>query len=120
MDQGASSIVAAATGVTLFGVVTGLSYEILLAGFFGGCASLSFIGVDGWGKRFWTLFTSTVTAGYVAPLILVLLAKWVDPGNMPSAGGPLAGFLIGLGAQIGIPTFLSWIKRRGDSQDAKV
>lgn len=115
----ASSVVAAATGVTVFGVVTGLDYPVLLAGFFGGIAYLSFVGVEGWVKRFMSLFTSTITAGYVAPLVLGLLAKWLDLDNMPASGAPLAGFLVGLGAQISIPTFLSWIKRRGEKQDAQ-
>jgi len=118
MDSGTTSVLAAATGVTLFGVVTGLSYEVLLAGFFGAIVWLTYQEAMPWGKRVWTLISSTLTAGYATPLLLGVLAKWMEMGKMPAGGAPLAGFLIGLGAQVGIPVFLSWIKRRGNAQDA--
>lgn len=109
------STIAAATGVTILGIATGLQYEVLLAGFFGGLVSLSFFPELTWGKRFSSLVSSTMTAGYVAPVLIAVLAKWLDMDKIPMAGSAFAGFVIGLAAQTAIPVFFSWIKKRGDA-----
>lgn len=120
MDQGViSSVAAAALGVTILGVPTGLTYDVLLAGFAGGLVSLSYIGKMGWAQRFWALLTSTITAGYTAPVVLAILAKWLDLGNLPASGLMVAGFITGLAAQTAIPMFLTFIRtfRKPPQQD---
>lgn len=119
MDNGAiTGAAAAAMGVTVFGVVTGLTYDVLLAGFAGGLVSLSYVGNMSWPKVFSTLFSSTLTAGYAAPIVLAVTAKWIDVGPIAASGLAVAGFFTGLAAQTALPVFLSWIKRRGNAQDA--
>lgn len=115
-DGATSSITAAAFGVTLFGMSTGLYYDTLLASFLGSLVSLSFLGQMTWGKRFWSIFTSTLTGGYLFPLILAGLAKAVDVAMLPGNGSMVAAFLTGLGAQIGIPVLFNWMKKRGEAQ----
>lgn len=100
---------AAAAGVSVFGVATGLSYDVLLAGFAGGLVSLSFIHPQGIWGRIWTLTTATILAGYSAPVA----AMWIS--SLSSSGAELpavaAGFFSGLFGQAVIPA-LSYRLRR--------
>lgn len=95
-----------ATGVTVLGVATGLSYDVLLAGFAGGLVSLSFIEPQGVWQRVWTLTTATLIAGYTAPAVL----PWISSG---SGGVPAvsAGFMAGLFGQAVIPAISHRIKQ---------
>jgi len=112
MTQSVSAVHAsAATGITLIGVGTGLSFEVLLAGFAGALVTLSYLRSMGWMKRLWSLFTSTLTAGYTAPTMGAYL------GN--SGSQVFAGFMIGLAAQVAIPAFLKLVKRKFDNIEKK-
>lgn len=99
-----------ATGVTFLGVATGLSYDILLAGFAGGLVSLSVIEPQGIWRRIWTLTCATLTAGYTAPAIVPWLAK-LSPSE---AEVPVvfAGFAVGLAGQALIPVIIQRMKRK--------
>lgn len=102
-----------ATTITIWGIATGLSYEVLLAGFAGGLVSLSFLGPLTIWQRIWTPFAATLTAGYTSPIWAHYLFKWLD-GDMP--GLPLlvfSAFCIGLAAQVLIPLGLAWLQRKG-------
>lgn len=103
----------AATAITFAGVTTGLSYEVLLAGFAGSLASMSYLQVMTLWGRLWSLVSSTLTAGYVAPVAGAKLAEYI-PADGP---GPLSslvftGFLIGLTAQALIPGFMQYVGRK--------
>lgn len=105
-----------ATGVTIFGIATGLSYDVLLAGFAGGLVSLSFIEPQGVWRRIWTLTTSTLLAGYVAPGAL----PWIVSVSPEGAEVPVvfAGFCAGLFGQAVIPAFTQRLKRTLGGQPA--
>ena len=112
MTQSVSAVHAsAATGITLIGVGTGLSFEILLAGFAGALVTLSYLQSMGWMKRLWSLFTSTLTAGYTAPTMGVYLSDNISE--------VFAGFIVGLAAQVAIPAFLKLVKRKFDNIEKK-
>lgn len=100
---------ATATGVTIFGIATGLSYDVLLAGFAGGLVSLSFIEPQGVWRRIWTLTTATLLAGYAAPAAL----PWINSVSPEGAEVPLvfAGFCSGLFGQVLIPALVHRMKR---------
>lgn len=101
----------AATSITLWGVATGLSYEVLLAGFAGGLVSLSFVDPMGLWRRIWTPVTATLTAGYTAPIASHYLGTLLD-----GVGGlaPLVfcAFLIGLVAQFVLPILIKRAQHR--------
>lgn len=99
----------AATGVTILGVATGLSYDVLLAGFAGGLVSLSFIEPQGIWRRVWTLTTATLLAGYTAPAAL----PWINSVSPEGAEIPLvfAGFASGLFGQAIIPSVVHRLKK---------
>lgn len=99
-----------ATGVTVLGVATGLSYDVLLAGFAGGLASLSFIEPQGVWQRIWTLTTATLVAGYTAPAAL----PWIASLSPEGAEVPVvfAGFTMGLFGQAIIPAIAHRIRQK--------
>jgi hypothetical protein len=104
---------AVATAITVWGIATGLTYEVLLAGFAGGLVSLSFLGPLTIWQRIWTPFAATLTAGYTSPIWAYYLLKWLDR-DMPAL--PLlvfSAFCIGLAAQVLIPVGLEWVRRKG-------
>lgn len=102
-----------ATGVTILGVATGLSYDILLAGFAGGLVSLSFIEPQGIWRRIWTLSSATLLAGYTAPVALA----WIYTVSPEGADIPpvFAGFCMGLFGQALIPTVLQRARKALDA-----
>lgn len=101
--------VSAATGITVAGVATGLTFEVLLPGFVGALASLSFLDHMTIPKRCWSLVTSTLLAGYTAPTLSTGLGKLI--GTDPTS--PIfAAVFIGLVAQVAIPGLLTVVKAR--------
>lgn len=92
----------ATTGITILGVATGLNFEILLAGFAGSLSSLSYLDGMPIPKRCWSLISSSLTAGYMAPAITVKLNSFVGNTDQPPSG-VFAAFFIGLVAQVVIP-----------------
>lgn len=118
MDQAVNaSDVATATlaggAVSIAGIATGLSYEVLFGGFAGALCSLSFLPAMLAWRRVWTLITSTLTAGYVAPIVFVWLQKVVPGEHAPLALLVFAAWLCGVGAQVAIPIFMAWVEHQG-------
>ena len=106
-----------ATTITIWGIATGLTYEVLLAGFAGGLVSLSFLGPLTIWQRIWTPFAATLTAGYTSPIWAHYLFKMLG-SDMP--GLPLlvfSAFCIGLAAQVLIPVGLAWVRRKGETYE---
>ena len=118
MDQtnsAANAIVA--TTITLWGVSTGLTYEVLLAGFAGGLVSLSFLGPMTIWRRIWTPFTATLTAGYSSPVWSYYLAKAVPPDGSVSTLSltVFSAFAIGVTAQVLIPLAIKYAEKWAQS-----
>ena len=119
MDHATTTATAAnavvATGITVWGVTTGLSYEVLLAGFAGGLVSLSFLGPMSIWQRIWTPFTATLTAGYSGPVWAYYLSKTLDQGVNPLALTVFSAFGVGVLTQVLIPVVLRWAHRKAQS-----
>lgn len=102
----------AATTITVAGITTGLSYEVLLAGFAGALASLSYLEEMTVWRRLWTLLSSTLTAGYTAHLAEGAIRYFIEDLQPSTATLVGAGFLIGLSAQALIPGILQLARRK--------
>jgi hypothetical protein len=117
MDHSTNAANAAvATAITVWGIATGLSYEVLLAGFAGGLVSLSFLGPLTIWQRIWTPFAATLTAGYTAPIWAYYLLKLLEGVE----GLPIlvfSAFCIGVAAQVLIPVGLTWVRRKGETYE---
>lgn len=114
MDHAGISPAIAATGITLLGVATGLSYEVLLAGFAGGLVSLSFLSPVTFWQRIWTPVTATLTAGYTAPVA----CSWgtrITGETSPLAMLVFSAFVIGVLAQALIPIAFRIAHRKANS-----
>lgn len=114
MDRATSiTHAAAATAVTIGGFATGLYYDVLLAGFAGALASLSYHGGMSIWRRMWSLVTSSLAAGYTAPAFATYMAQ-ILPGMSSKDQGVLvfSGFVMGLAAQTLIPAAMETLKGR--------
>jgi hypothetical protein len=113
MDQATGiSHATAATVVTVAGLATGLHYEVLLAGFAGALTSLTYLGAMAVWRRLWSLVTSTLTAGYIAPVLSLYVLKAVPHGEGVSlAILVFSGFVMGLFAQTAIPASMRRIEK---------
>lgn len=100
-----------ATSITLWGIATGLSYEVLLAGFAGGLVSLSFLPPMGIWRRIWTPVTATLTAGYTAPIAAHYLSSLLSDLDM-LALLVFSAFCLGLAAQFLIPIALKRAQKK--------
>jgi len=106
---------AASAAVTIFGVTTGLSYEVLFAGFAGALCSLSFIAsLTVWG-RVWTLVTSTLFAGYVSPIACLLVPDMVPSIKGVSTLSVFTAYCCGMGAQALLPNLFKWLGNRSNA-----
>lgn len=101
-----------ATAITIGGMVTGLHYEVLMAGFAGALASLSYLPAMTIWRRVWSLFTSSLTAGYTGPVFALYAAEATPGVDVTQAILVFSGFIMGLGAQITIPAVMSWLKTK--------
>ena len=116
MEQTINANHAVATfAVSIFGMATGLTYEALFAGFAGALCSLSFLGTMTSFARVWTIFTSTVFAGYtvtVSASTVELVMRYFLPhlADM-SFTFFLSPYLTGLAAQGLIPIVRDGLKR---------
>lgn len=63
------------TGITVFGVATGLHPELLLAGFAGGLWYQSYPSAASIGTRFTSSIISAVVAAYLSPVASVIIHK---------------------------------------------
>lgn len=100
-----------ATSITLYGIATGLSYEVLLAGFAGGLVSLSFLPPMGIWRRIWTPVAATLTAGYTSPVASHYIASMLS-GVDGLASLVFSAFCLGLAAQFLIPVLIKRAQRR--------
>ena len=103
-----------ATSITLWGIATGLSYEVLLAGFAGGLVSLSFLPPMGIWRRIWTPVTATLTAGYTAPIPAHYLASMLSGIDM-LASLVFSSFCLGLAAQFLIPIAIKRAQKKAET-----
>jgi hypothetical protein len=102
----AASVVASDLSVAIFGV----PLTTVMAAFGGAFACYTFMPPDGMLKAVRMLIVGTLIGSYLAPLIMS--ATSFDGFDKPIA------FLLGLGAQVGIPKFFDWIKSRGGNGNA--
>lgn len=110
----------AATSITILGMKTGLSYEVLLAGFAGGLVSLSYLNPVGLWRRIWTPIASTITAGYTAPFAAKVVDHWVvklfDGMTFETLGLLVfSAFVIGVLTQALIPLSFKLLRKKADS-----
>lgn len=114
MDRATSiTHAAAASAVTIGGFATGLYYDVLLAGFAGALASLSYLETMNVWRRMWSLVTSSLAAGYTAPAFAAYMAH-ILPGMQSKDQGVLvfSGFVMGLAAQTLIPAAMETLKAK--------
>lgn len=105
--------------LVMFGIQLGLRADVLLAGFFGSVVGIAFFNAvpntgdtwqalarDTW-RRLWWSVASSVTAGYLTPLLLLIER---DTLRVPASLVLSLAFVVGASAQ----TFLAkFIKERG-------
>lgn len=110
-DVGTATLAGGA--VSIAGIATGLSYEVLFAGFAGALCALSFLPALAVWRRMWSLITSTLSAGYVSPILHVWAQKLVPGDHQPLLLLVFTAYLCGVGAQVAIPLFMVWVEKRG-------
>lgn len=110
-------IAIAAGTITLSGSILGVHYDALLAGFFGGLVSLSYLPATSIARIAGTVAASALLAGFFAPVISMAamnyfawLAGTGDHTRIATAAG------IGLCAQVAIPAVFNWIRLKGGAQ----
>lgn len=121
MAEPASSTVGiaiAAGTITLTGSILGVQYDALLAGFFGGLVSLSYLPAVTLLRTVGSVAGSSLVAGWFAPLLAAAAANYFPfvarAGDTPVRISAAAA--LGLCAQVVIPAAFSWLRRRGDTQ----
>lgn len=120
MAEPASSIgaVAIAAGtITLTGSILGVQYDALLAGFFGGLVSLSYLPAMNLRRTAGSVASSALLGGYAAPLASVTAANYFPFFERAGTAGPgISAFALGLCAQVAIPAALARLRRKGETQ----
>lgn len=92
--------------------VFGVPLSTVMAAFGGAVACNTFMPPDGLMKAVRMIFVGTMLGAYLAPLTIKLLpSSQLDGYDRPVA------FLLGLGAQVGIPKFFDWIKSKGGNSN---
>lgn len=113
----AATLAVTSGAITIAGIATGLSYDVLMAGFAGALCSVSFLGPMRKVLLLWSVFTSTLFAAYMGPVVIglieALIRKFVDLPPEPVAMRLATAYLCGIVAQIFIPLFQEWVHRRG-------
>lgn len=106
----------AAGAITLTGSILGVQFDALLMGFLGGLVVLSFLPKMTIKGVFWSLFSSSVLGGVLAPISSSTLYHFFT--FLDSAGDSVrmaSALLIGVGAQTIIPIFLKYLGRKGNA-----
>lgn len=102
-----ASIALAAGTITLSGSVFGVQYDALLAGFFGGLVSLSYLPPMSAWKIVGTVAGSALLAGFFAPVLAVAALHYfpwlLGVGDFARLAG---GAALGIAAQVLIPAGL--------------
>lgn len=108
----------AAGTVTVTGSVLGVQYDALLAGFFGGLVSLSYLPAMTLGRTAGSVAGSALVAGWFAPFASVAAANYFP--FVAGVGEPAvriaAAAALGLCAQVLIPAAFAWLRRKGAPQ----
>lgn len=88
----------ATTGITLFGISTGLDPSVLIAGFAGGVWAQSYYPPTHWAKRVGLSALATILAGYLAPAAAAVATSYdVIRSVLPMAALQLpAAVVVGL------------------------
>ncbi|MDC8756272.1 hypothetical protein [Janthinobacterium fluminis] len=111
-------IAIAAGTITLTGSVLGVQYDALLAGFFGGLVSLSYLPATTWGRIAGSVAGSALLGGWFAPLASAAAVNYLP--FVTGTGEPTiriaAAAALGLCAQVIIPAAFAWLRRKGESQ----
>lgn len=121
-DVNASTAAAATAAgmITVTGGVLGMQYDVLLAGFFGGIVALSFADRQSHLKMAMSVFSSSLLAGYFAPIAAALAAHYMPALTASGESLRLAcACAIGLAAQTAIPAGLAWLRERISRDAAK-
>ncbi|MPS27555.1 MAG: hypothetical protein E2576_10980 [Alcaligenaceae bacterium] len=98
MTEPSSGVAAWLAGAATAGAVLGLQYDALVPGLLGGLMALSFAAPTTRMRMALAVATSTVLAGYGAPVAAVVLMQWLPPTDAPAARA-LSAVAIGLLAQ---------------------
>lgn len=121
MAEPASSTVGvaiAAGTITLTGSILGVQYDALLAGFFGGLVSLSYLPPMTKTRIAGSVAGSSLIAGWFAPVASVTASNYfpylVGAGEAPVRISAAAA--LGLCAQVIIPLVFKWLQARGGQQ----
>lgn len=121
MAEPASSTVGiaiAAGTITLTGSILGVQYDALLAGFFGGLVSLSYLPAATLLRTAGSVVGSSLIAGWFAPLLVMVAGNYfpfiTGAGETPVRISAAAA--LGLGAQVIIPAAFAWLRRKGELQ----
>ena len=110
-------IAIAAGTITLTGSILGVQYDALLAGFFGGLVSLSYLPPMTWGRIAGSVTGSSLIAGWFAPLASITAANYFPylsgAGEAPVRISAAAG--LGLCAQVIIPAVFARLRAKGQT-----
>lgn len=111
MAEPATTGIAIAAGtIAVTGSVLGVDYDMLLAGFFGGLVSLSFLEQTTRMKVASTIATSSIAAGLFGPTAVVFALHWFPFLEQLGTGVRLmSGASIGLCFQTAIPALFRQI-----------
>lgn len=120
MAEPASSTVGialAAGTLTVTGSIFGVQYDALLAGFFGGLVSLSYLPAMTLARTAGSVAGSALLGGYAAPLASVAVANYFPfVAGDGAASTSISAFALGLCAQVAIPAALARLRKKGEPQ----
>lgn len=102
----------AAGTITLTGSIFGIDYDMLLAGFFGGLVSLSFMQQTTKTKVAATVATSSIAAGLFGPTVVIIGLHWFPfLADLGTGVRLVSGATIGLFFQSAIPAVMRQISK---------
>lgn len=111
-----AGIALAAGAITVTGSILGVQYDALLLGFIGGLVILSFQPQKTLHAVFASLFTSSTLGGVLAPIVAQTMRHYINFLDYTDDGVRMAAALVvGVSAQTIVPTFLKWLKGKGES-----
>lgn len=119
MAEPASStigIAIAAGTITLTGSIFGVQYDALLAGFFGGLVSLSYLPPMTRTRIAGSVAGSSLIAGWFAPVASITAGNYFPylSGTGEVTVRIAAAAALGLCAQVAIPALFAWVRVRGE------
>ncbi len=110
-----AGVAIAAGAITLTGSIAGVHYDMLLAGFFGGLVSLSFLPQMTRLRVATTVATSSLAAGFFGPSVVVVVLHYFPYLSEIGAGIRICvGAAIGLCFQSVVPAVFNKIRTYGE------